>query len=63
MRIQRNWIAQTQDKGFLPEDPAEAQKGAWVVPLWIELTRGEYDVDSYDVFELPVDDEFSAMLS
>ena len=45
------------------EDPAEAQKGAWVVPLWIKLTKGQYDVDKYDVFELPVDDEFSAMSS
>ena len=57
------WIAQTQDKGFIAEDPAEAQKGAWVVPLWIQLTKGQYDADKYDVFALPVDDEFSQMLS
>ena len=58
----RRWIAETDDKGFIGEDPAEAQNGAWVVPLWLKLTKGQYDVDKYDVFALPIDDEFRDML-
>ncbi|MGI9623912.1 MAG: sulfatase-like hydrolase/transferase, partial [Acidimicrobiales bacterium] len=58
----RRWIADTQDKGFIGEDPAEAAKGAWVVPLWLQLTGGTYNADDYDVFALPVDDAFRDML-
>ena len=32
------WIAQTQDKGFLPEAPEGAQSGAFLVDFWVKTT-------------------------
>ncbi|MEU6584802.1 sulfatase [Nocardia sp. NPDC046763] len=55
------WIAQTQDKGFLPEPAEAAQKGAWAVPLWQQVTKGEYDVEDYGVYDLPASPEFAQM--
>ena len=56
------WIAETQDKGFLPEPPEEAQKGAWLVDFWVQLTKGQYNVMDYGVFDLPGLPEFAALL-
>jgi arylsulfatase A-like enzyme len=55
------WIAQTQDKGFLPEPAEAAQKGAGVVPLWQQITEGKYNVEDYGVYDLPADPQFAAM--
>ena len=55
------WIAQTQDKGFLPESADAAQKGASVVPLWLQITKGKYNVEDYGVYDLPADPQFAAM--
>jgi len=56
------WIADTQDKGFLPEPPDEAQKGAWLVDFWVQTTKGQYNVDDYGVFDLPGSPEFAHLL-
>ena len=56
------WIAETQDKGFLHEPPEEAQKGAWLVDFWVQLTKGQYNVMDYCVFDLPGLPEFAALL-
>ena len=55
------WIAQTQDKGFLPEPAEAAQKGAGVVPLWQQITKGKYNVEDYGVYDLPADPQFAVM--
>ena len=56
------WIAQTQDKGFLPEAPEGAQKGAFLVDFWVKTTGGKYNVDDYGVYELPASPEFTKLL-
>jgi N-sulfoglucosamine sulfohydrolase len=55
------WIAQTQDKGFLSEPAEAAQKGAGVVPLWQQITKGRYNVEDYGVYDLPADPQFAVM--
>ena len=56
------WIAQTQDKGFLPEAPEGAQQGAFLVDFWVKTTGGKYDVDDYGVYDLPVSPEFAKLI-
>ena len=51
------WIAQTQDKGFLPEPPDGAQAGAFLVDFWVKTTGG-----TYNVFDLPASPEFTKLL-
>jgi N-sulfoglucosamine sulfohydrolase len=56
------WLGQTQDKGFLPEPPEGAQKGAFLVDFWMQTTGGKYNVDDYGVYELPAAPEFAKLL-
>ena len=56
------WIAQTQDKGFLPEPPEGAQSGAFLVDFWVKTTGGKYNVDDYGVYDLPASPEFTKLL-
>jgi len=56
------WIGQTQDKGFLPEPPDEAQKGAYLVDFWVQTTGGKYNVDDHGVFDLPASKDFVRLL-
>ena len=55
------WIAQTQDKGFLPEPAEAAHKGADVVPMWQQITKGKYNVEDYGIYDLPADPQFAKM--
>jgi N-sulfoglucosamine sulfohydrolase len=56
------WLGQTQDKGFLPESPEGAQKGAFLVDFWMQTTGGKYNVDDYGVYDLPAAPEFAKLL-
>lgn len=53
----RVWADKTDNKALIGEEPPEAQRGAWVVPLGLKLAKGQYDVVS-----LPTEDKFRDML-
>ncbi len=55
------WLAETQDKGFLPEAAEAAEKGAWAVPMWLQATQGKYNVEDYGVFDPPASREFGQL--
>lgn len=55
------WIVETQDKGFLPEPTEAAIKGASIVPTWVQITKGKYDVEDFGIYDLPAAPEFAQL--
>ncbi len=46
---------------FLPEPSENAAKGAWIVPLWHQVTKGQYDVEDFGVYDLPAKPEIAVL--
>lgn len=57
----QQWIAATQDKGFLPEPPEAALKGAFLVQGWNQVTQGKYDVEDFGIYDLPAAPKFAQL--
>jgi hypothetical protein len=55
------WIVETQDKGFMPESAEAAIKGANIVPMWLQVTNGKYDVEDFGIYDLPAAPQFAVL--